>query len=80
MRSRGMLALALVALLSACGNSADSKLKPVDDNGVPLERGKAECKAQAKAEAQSVAKGTMDNGVADDLYSDCLARRGYFKE
>jgi hypothetical protein len=80
MKSRRILIVAAILVLSSCSDSADSKLKPVDDAGVPLERGKAECKAQAKAEAQSVGKGDIVNGVADDLYADCLARRGYFKE
>lgn len=79
MKSRVILALALFAALPACGNSADDKLKPVDDAGVPLDRGKAECKAQAMTEAKGLAKGDTVNGIADDLYSDCLARRGYFK-
>ena len=77
MKAVGILTAAL--LLTAC-NSADDKLKPYDNAGVPLDRGKSECKVQAKAQAQGLAKGTMDNGVADDLYADCLLRRGYFKE
>lgn len=80
MKAVGILGLATVLLLSSCSNSADDKLKPYDNAGVPLDRGKAECKVQAKAQAQAVAKGTIDNGVADDLYSDCLYRRGYFKD
>lgn len=78
MKPNAFVALAAILLLAACNDSADSKLKPVDDAGVPLERGKAECKVQAKAQAQGLAKGDIVNGIADDLYSDCLARRGYF--
>jgi hypothetical protein len=80
MKSTGILALTLLLLLPACGDSADAKLKPVDNKGVPLDRGKDECKAQAKMEAQGLAKGDTVNGIADDLYTDCLARRGYFKD
>ena len=78
MRPSGVFAAVTILLLAACSDSADSKMKPVDDAGVPLERGKAECKVQAKAEAQGLAKGDIVNGIADDLYNDCLARRGYF--
>ncbi|HLG89873.1 MAG TPA: hypothetical protein VKZ79_22060 [Alphaproteobacteria bacterium] len=80
MKAVGILALTATLLLPACSDSADAKLKPYDNAGVPLDRGKQECKIQAKAQAQGIAKGTIDNGVADDLYSDCLYRRGYFKD
>ena len=80
MKAFGIVALASGLLLSACSEAGDEKLKPYDNAGVPLDRGKSQCKAQAKAQAQGLAKGAIDNGVADDLYSDCLLRRGYFKE
>ena len=78
MRRTAFLLLALPLMAAAC-NSADDKLAPFDKKGIPLDQGKAECKKQAKAQAQGLAKGDIQNGIADDLYADCLQRRGYFK-
>ena len=78
MRRFALLLLALPLTVAAC-NSDDDRFKPIDKNGIPLDRGKSECKKQAKAQAQGLAKGDIQNGVADDLYADCLQRRGYFK-
>ena len=74
---------AFAVLLSLClagCSDRDAKLREVDDSGVPLDRGKKECKQQAKDQATGLAKGDIVNGVADDLYADCLQRRGYFKQ
>jgi hypothetical protein len=73
-----ILITALVA--AGCNHERGPKMLDVDNAGVPLDRGKAECKAQAKVQAQGLAKGDIINGVADDLYFDCLQRRGYFAQ
>lgn len=72
-----VLTLLAVMALAGCGSGRGPKLLDYDSAGVPLGRGKAECKAQAREQAASLAKGDVVNGVADDLYADCLRRRGY---
>lgn len=76
------LVLATATILVGCNTDRGPKMQDFDKNGVPLDRGKAECKAQARAQAADLAKGnlTANPGIADDLYSDCLQRRGYFAQ
>lgn len=78
-KSTVLLAFIAALSLAACSDD-DKRFNAVDKDGVPLDKGKKECKEQAKAQAAGVAKGDITNGVADDLYSDCLYRRGYFKQ
>ena len=51
--------------------------KDADDNGVPLSKGAAECKYQAKAMSAQVTGVPQDAAVAGDLYEQCMRRRGY---
>ena len=75
-----VLALSMVVVLAGCNTDKGPKMKDFDKDGVPLDRGKTQCKAQARAQAADLAKGnlTANAGIADDLYADCLQRRGYF--
>ena len=74
------LLLAIPLAVAACNSDRGPKMLDFDKNGVPLDRGKAQCKIQAKTQAQQLAKGEITNGIADDLYVDCLQRRGYFAQ
>jgi hypothetical protein len=51
--------------------------KDVDDNGVPLGKGAAECKYQAKMSAKASTGIAQQAEVAGDLYEQCMTRRGY---
>ncbi len=51
--------------------------KDADDNGVPLSKGAAECKYQAKAMSAQVTGVSQQAEVAGDLYEQCMHRRGY---
>jgi hypothetical protein len=79
MNRHTLLAMAIASALVGCGGKEKGpKMQDYDTAGVPLDRGKAECKALAKQQASGLGKGSITNGIADDLYSDCLMRRGYF--
>jgi len=73
-----VLAAALVSVLAGCGSDKGPKMQPYDSAGVPLDQGKLECKKLAREQASGLGKGSITNGIADDLYTDCLSRRGYF--
>ncbi len=51
--------------------------KDVDDQGVPLAKGGAECKYQAKLGASSATGLAKEETVAYDLYTQCMRERGY---
>ncbi len=51
--------------------------KDVDDNGVPVRTGAAECKYQAMTGAAAATEIAKQAEVAGDLYESCMRARGY---
>jgi hypothetical protein len=78
-----LAALAAMLALSACASAnvfpsqTGRSWNDVDSNGVPLSRGAAECKTQAKLDAKMVTGVSQQAEVAGDLYEQCMRRRGY---
>jgi hypothetical protein len=83
MRRLQIIAVTILAFgglaLTGCTDHHGLNLAPVDNAGVPVDRGEKECKTEAFNNAGAVAKGDTANGIADDFYLDCLVRRGYLK-
>jgi len=51
--------------------------KDVDDNGVPVQKGAAECKYQATTGAAAATGIAKQADVAGDFYESCMRSRGY---
>jgi hypothetical protein len=51
--------------------------KDADDQGVPLAKGGAECKYQAKISAAAATGMAKEETVASDFFDSCMRRRGY---
>jgi hypothetical protein len=51
--------------------------KDVDENGVPLQTGAAQCKDQAKLNAKIATGVAQQAEVAGDFYEQCMKGRGY---
>jgi len=67
---------------AACSSSVYPALsgrdwKNVDDAGIPLSKGAAECKYQAITSAKSATGLSKQGEVATDLYDSCMRQRGY---
>ena len=83
MRQFTFAALAGALLLAGCStvgvfpSQTGKPWKDVDENGVPVGKGAAECKYQAKASAAQVTGVPQQAEVAGDLYEQCMRRRGY---
>jgi hypothetical protein len=83
MRQLKFAAVVAVIVLAGCnsvGVFPAQNGKPwndVDENGVPLGKGGAECKYQAKASSAAVTGIAQQADVAGDLYEQCMRRRGY---
>ena len=83
MRYLKFAALAAAFLLAGCntvGVFPSQSGKPwndVDNNGVSVGKGAAECKYQAKASSAQVTGVSQQAEVAGDLYEQCMHRRGY---
>jgi hypothetical protein len=77
------LALGAALLLAGCGavgvypSQTGRTWKDVDDAGVALGKGAAECKYQAKLSAAGATGIAQQAEVAGDLYEQCMTRRGY---
>ena len=77
------LVLGAAMLLAGCGavgvfpSQTGRSWKDVDDAGVPLGKGGAECKYQAKLSSASATGIAQQAEVAGDLYEQCMTRRGY---
>jgi hypothetical protein len=78
-----MLALAAPILLAACNTTgvfpsqSGKDWKDVDENGVPLQTGAAQCKDQAKLNAKIATGVAQQAEVAGDFYEQCMKGRGY---
>jgi hypothetical protein len=76
-------AMTLALLLAGCNtvgvfpSQTGKPWKDVDDAGVPVQTGAAECKYQAKAESASATGIAKQADVAGDLYESCMRNRGY---
>jgi hypothetical protein len=75
--------LAASVLLSACSTTgvfpsqSGKDWKDVDENGVPLQTGAAQCKDQAKLNAKIATGVAQQAEVAGDFYEQCMKSRGY---
>jgi len=78
-----ILALVAPILLAACHTTgvfpsqSGKPWKDVDDNGVPVQTGAAQCKDQAKLNARIATGVAQQAEVAGDLYEECMVGRGY---
>ena len=78
-----ILALVAPILLAACNTTgvfpsqSGKPWKDVDDNGVPVQTGAAQCKDQAKLNAKIATGVAQQAEVAGDLYEQCMVGRGY---
>ena len=75
-RHRRYLLLALPLAVAACNSDRGPKMNDVDKNGVSLDRGKSECKIQAKAQAQGLAKGETLQGKRIVIVEDVTTTGG----
>jgi hypothetical protein len=75
--------LAAPILLAACNTTGvfpsetGRPWKDVDDNGVALQTGAGQCKAQAKLNAKIATGVAQQAEVAGDFYEQCMRDRGY---
>ncbi len=81
---RGLMVLVGTALiLAGCGTVGvypaqnGRPWKDVDDNGVPVQKGAAECKYEATTGAASATGIAKQADVAGDFYESCMRARGY---
>jgi hypothetical protein len=78
-----LIAWGAAVLLAGCGpvgvfpSQTGHDWKDVDSAGVPLGKGAAECKYQAKMSSAASTGIAQQADVAGDLYEQCMQRRGY---
>jgi hypothetical protein len=77
------LAILLPMVLTACNTTgvfpsqSGRSWKDADNEGVPLQRGAAQCKEQAKLNAKIATGVAQQAEVAGDFYEQCMVGRGY---
>ena len=76
----GALALAGCNTVGVYPSETGKPWKDVDDAGVPLQKGAAECKYQATAGAASATGIAKQADVAGDFYESCMRNRGYLSD
>ena len=83
MRRLRSMAIGAAILLAGCNgvgvfpSQTGRAWKDADDAGVPLGKGGAECKYQAKISSAASTGVSKQAEVAGDLYEQCMVRRGY---
>lgn len=67
---KALVIFTMAAVLAGCSESGSQNYRAYDRNGVPLERGDAECKSQAL-------KANVENTSRYFAVVNCLRLRGY---
>ena len=86
MKRMRISAVAIALAVTACNtvgvfpSQSGRPLKDVDDAGVPVHTGAAECKYQAMTASASATGIAKQQDVAGDLYESCMRNRGYLGE